>query len=84
MNTQLAVFDENGHATVAGIASYHDANAHPWRCRIFGHQWSECLGPPNEYNPRIVVKCRRGCWGKWFVVGQHHFGSYDAPVVRRS
>jgi hypothetical protein len=80
-----ASFNDNDHATVAGIASFHDRKYHPWRCRILGHQWPIfSTGPRNGYSPHDTVRCLRGCWGKWYRIGQHRYGSieerYDQPA----
>ena len=82
MKLDLAAFDCNDHCTHAGIAAYHRAKYHPWRCRLFGHRWPLHLtGPRNGYSPHDTVRCLRGCWGHWYVVGQHRYGGLDREPV---
>ena len=73
-----AVFDLNHHAIVAGWATYHeDRQAHP-------HIDAPPPEPPNGYSPSNYAKCACGWAVKWFVVGQHRYGSLSRSNDARS
>jgi hypothetical protein len=69
-----AVFDTNDHAIVAGWATYHaDTPAHP-------HIEADQPSPSNGHSPSNYARCACGAWVKWFVVGQHRYGSVSAEA----
>lgn len=72
-----ALFDTHDHATVEGWATYHKHLG--WRalgCRIVGHRLPPKPSPANGYAPSNYARCSRcRSWIKWFVDGQHRWGS---------
>lgn len=69
-----AVFDINDHALGAGWATYHkDTPTHQ-------HIDVGPPDPPNGHSPSNYARCGCGAWFKWFVVGQHRYGSLSAPA----
>lgn len=71
-----AVFNHNDHAIVAGWATYHkDIAAHP-------HIEAGPPTPANGHSPSNYAKCACGAALKWFVIGQHRYGSLSAEAAR--
>ena len=68
----FAVFNHNHHAIAPGWATYHeDIPNHP-------HVHAQAPEPANGHGPSNYAKCACGAALKWFVVGQHRYGSLDA------
>ena len=82
-----ATFNENDHCLTAGWATYHKPADLGHRldrlaCRILGHRYSVMMPiDPSGHSPSCYQQCLR-CTNflKWFVVGQHRFGSVNADV----
>jgi hypothetical protein len=74
----FAVFDMNDHAIAAGWATYHEhVLSHP-------HIHAPAPDPANGHAPSNYARCACGVFVKWFVVGQHRYGSIgQAPEVGR-
>lgn len=69
-----AVFDLNDHAIAAGWATYHaDRRDHPHIAALIPDE-------PNGYSPSNYARCACGWMFKWFVVGQHRYGSLSKSV----
>jgi hypothetical protein len=69
---QPAVFNVNDHAIAAGWATYHeDTPSHE-------HIQAAPPEPANGHSPSNYARCACGAWVKWFVVGQHRYGSIGA------
>ena len=61
-------------AIAPGWATYHaDQPAHP-------HIEAKAPEPPNGHSPSNYARCACGAWVKWFVVGQHRYGSIGEPA----
>jgi len=69
---KAAVFNVNDHAIVAGWATYQK------RCRDHPHIEAPEPKPANGYSPSNYALCACGAAIKWFVVGQHRYGSLSA------
>jgi hypothetical protein len=81
-----AMFDKNDHAIWAGWATYMKPlhRARQRLCgRIFGHVVP--FDPPipaDGYSPSNYDNCERcGAAIKWYVVGQHRYGSLGRRVA---
>ena len=78
-----ATFDHNDHCNIEGWATYHgDQSMFRWRLRCaLGHH--SLPDPPtvrDGIRPDNYDRCPRcRAWVKWFVVGQHRFGSIGHP-----
>ena len=75
-----AKFNRNDHATRPGWATYHKRRNQSLRQRVhglLGHRLpASPPSPANGYSPSNYARCGRcRVWLKWFVVGQHRFGS---------
>lgn len=79
-----AEFDAHDHATTAGWASHHAGKVRRWRHRLTCGRDRHDLPfrvpePANGHSPSCHDRCFRcGRALKWFVVGQHRYGGYDA------
>jgi len=73
-----ATFDSNDHAVTPGWGAYMKP-LRSWRERIhgwFGHTVpAETPIPRNGHSPSNYAKCICGAALKWYVVGQHRYGS---------
>lgn len=68
----FAVFDINDHAIQPGWATYHeDIAAHP-------HITASPPRPANGHSPSNYAKCACGAAVKWYVIGQHRYGSLSS------
>ena len=67
--SNAAVFDLNQHAIVAGWASYTSAQ------RAHEHITAPAPNPANGYSPSNYARCACGVMVKWYVIGQHRYGS---------
>ena len=68
----FAVFNMNHHAIAPGWATYHtDIPTHP-------HVEAGPPQPANGHSPSNYAKCACGVALKWYVVGQHRYGSLSA------
>lgn len=76
---RTAHFDANDHATHEGWATYHTRPPSTLRCRWRGHVMPSA--PSNRHSPACYDRCTRcRAWLKWFVIGQHRYGSVDRDV----
>ena len=83
-----AAFNRNDHATRAGWAAYMKP-LRSWGERL--HGWlghrvpTEPPVPANGHSPSNYARCGCGAALKWYVVGQHRYGSIaDWSLMRSS
>lgn len=82
----FAVFDLNDHAIAPGWATYQEDR------RDHQHIHAPAPEPANGHSPSNYARCACGVMVKWFVLGQHRYGSLSrendptlrplAPVTR--
>ena len=84
MKPTVATFDEHDHAGTEGWATYQQRPMFRWRpmCALGHHVLPPTPAVRNGYSPSNVGRCSRcRAFLKWYMVGQHRFGSIDRPVA---
>jgi len=78
---RIALFDEDGHATAEGWATYQKRPMFRFRirCALGHHAWPlRKPYPPNGHSPSNFDRCTRClAWVSWYVDGQHRWGGLD-------
>lgn len=73
--TDFAVFDLNDHAIAAGWATYQEHQPK------HEHVHAAAPEPANGHSPSNYARCACGAAFKWFVIGQHRYGSLSRDTA---